>query len=625
MAADEPIPPRSAARAPDAGRFEFVASRRFAPYTLAQALGAFVDHLVLGALAGHAAAAFGKRALEAGAAGLLPGLALALPFLALSAVGGWLADRVAPARLIRWLKGVELALALLAVAALVSGRQSLLAAALVALGCRAALFGPVKLAILPRLLAPDERLDGVALTVAATMLAILAGATLGALAIGDGAAPRPFLPWAIGVAAAAGWLASLAIPATPALPDDEALARPRPASEWLIGRDGWREARARPAVWNGILGISWFWGFGAILLAMAPAALDGRVAPATAMAALAAGVLAGALLAMAAARRQVEIGLVPLGAFGMAVAGFAGWFAFGDEDAVARPWGALAALAALGASAGLYVVPLYGLLVSRVPVPRLGRATAANNVLNALVMLIAAGIAALALDAGAAPSAILLGALVAHALVTTYVFVLVPEFLLRLLAWLLANVLYRLEVQGRERIPREGPVLVVCNHVSYMDAIILLGAIPRPTRFVMYWKIFDQPLMKWIFRAARAIPIAGRSENAALMEQAFETVRAELDAGEVVGIFPEGGLTRDGAIAPFRPGVERILAANPVPVVPMALRGLWGSLFSRRHHYPIPRRFRARIALVIGEPVPPERATAAFLEQRVRELRGDWA
>jgi 1-acyl-sn-glycerol-3-phosphate acyltransferase len=606
-------------------RRRFVAGRRFAPYAIVQALTAVVDHLVLGALVAWFAAGLGERASHAGAAALLPGLALVLPFVLLSATGGGLADRLEPARLIRWIKAAELPLALLAIVALVSGRTPLLVVALVALGCRAALFGPVKLAILPRLLAPDERLDGVALTIASTLVAILAGAMLGARWIGAEGPAGPVLSWAIGAAAAGGALASLAIPATAKVEDAEARVRPNPASEWLIGRIGWREARARPAVWNGILGISWFWAFGAILLAMAPAALAGRVDPAAAMAALAAGVLAGALLAMAASRRLVEIGLVPLGAFGMAAAGVAGWFAFGDEDPVTRPWAALAAIVAFGASAGLYVVPLHGLLVTRVPWPRLGRAVAANNILNALLMLIAAGVVALALDLGVAPSTILLGAVVAHALVATYVFALVPEFLLRLLAWLLANVLYRLEVHGRDRIPAEGPLLIVCNHVSYMDAIILLGAIPRPTRFVMYWKIFDQPLMKWVFRAARAIPIAGRSENPELMEAAFATVRAELDAGEVVGIFPEGGLTRDGAIAPFRPGVERILASNPVPVVPMALRGLWGSLFSRRHRYPIPRRFRARIALVIGEPVPPGQATAAFLEQRVRELRGDWA
>jgi 1-acyl-sn-glycerol-3-phosphate acyltransferase len=152
-----------------------------------------------------------------------------------------------------------------------------------------------------------------------------------------------------------------------------------------------------------------------------------------------------------------------------------------------------------------------------------------------------------------------------------------------------------------------------------------MGAIRRPTRFVMYYKIYRMPLFGWLFRQARTIPIAGRKEDPEMMERAFAEVRKALAAGEIVGIFPEGGLTSDGTIQPFRAGVERILAADPVPVVPMALRGLWGSLFSRKDRLRYPRRFRSKIALVIGAPIAPADASAYALEQRVRELRGDWA
>ncbi|MFO0042429.1 MAG: 1-acyl-sn-glycerol-3-phosphate acyltransferase, partial [Pseudomonadota bacterium] len=206
-----------------------------------------------------------------------------------------------------------------------------------------------------------------------------------------------------------------------------------------------------------------------------------------------------------------------------------------------------------------------------------------------------------------------------------YIYTLVPEFLWRFVAWLLVGAMYRLEVHGRDKIPDQGACILVCNHVSFMDAVILMGAVRRPTRFVMYWKIFQIPVVKWLFRAARAIPIAGRGENEALMLRAFDVVDRELGAGEVVGIFPEGGITRDGTLQPFRPGIERMLAKRPVPVVPMALRGMWGSLFSRKDRLRLPRRFRSRIALVVGDPIPAGEVTAALLEQRVRELRGDWA
>jgi 1-acyl-sn-glycerol-3-phosphate acyltransferase len=587
---------------------------------MAHALGAVVDHLALAAVVAALTGALGARAGAAGVETLLPGLALLLPFLLVSAAGGRLADRLDKAVLFRRLKVAEVAIAALAIVAMGAGSIAGLALALVALGVRAALFGPVKLAILPQHLRRDELLDGTALAVAATVLAILVGAGLGTAL----ASSPMVLGAAVATGAVAGWLASLMIPAAPPAVGS-ASPEPSESLDGVLGRIGWSEVWRQPAVRNSVLGISWFWALGAVLVALAPEALAGRVAPSTALALGGLGVLVGALLAIAASRREVEIGLVPIGALGISLAGLAGWLALDPTPTPASTIAALAALAGVGVAAGLYVVPLYGLLLTRVPASRLGRAVAANNIANALLMLLAGTAASALLAAGATPGAILLGAVVANVLVAAWIFALVPEFLLRLLAWLLANVLYRLEVHGRDRIPAEGPVLIVCNHVSFVDAIILLGAIRRPTRFVMYWKIFDQPLMKWVFRAARAIPIAGRSENPDLMEAAFATVRAELDAGEVVGIFPEGGLTRDGAIAPFRPGVERILAANPVPVVPMALRGLWGSLFSRKHRFPIPRRFRARIALVIGEPIPPDRATAPYLEERVRELRGDWA
>ncbi|MFA7488436.1 MAG: lysophospholipid acyltransferase family protein, partial [Lysobacteraceae bacterium] len=168
---------------------------------------------------------------------------------------------------------------------------------------------------------------------------------------------------------------------------------------------------------------------------------------------------------------------------------------------------------------------------------------------------------------------------------------------------------------------------IVCNHVSYMDALLILGAVPRPTRFVMYYKIFDIPGMNIVFRATRAIPIASAKEDPELMERAFAQIDEALAQGELVCIFPEGGLTLDGDIAPFRKGVERILATRPVPVVPMALRGMWESMWSRRDsrlsRLRLPRRFRAHVELVVGEPMAPEQASAEALEARVRELRGD--
>jgi 1-acyl-sn-glycerol-3-phosphate acyltransferase len=213
-----------------------------------------------------------------------------------------------------------------------------------------------------------------------------------------------------------------------------------------------------------------------------------------------------------------------------------------------------------------------------------------------------------------------------NALVAAYIYTLLPEFLMRFLAWIIISVFYRVRPSGLENIPDEGPAVVVCNHVSFMDPIILGGSIRRPLRFVMYYKIFEIPFVNFFFRTAKAIPIASAREDQQLMDEAFDKVDAELAAGNVICIFPEGAITRDGEVQRFRPGIERIIARRAVPVIPVALGGLWGSWFSRDQSgrvRKIPGRLFAKVPVIIGEAVPPAEVTAARLELLVRNLRGD--
>jgi 1-acyl-sn-glycerol-3-phosphate acyltransferase len=283
----------------------------------------------------------------------------------------------------------------------------------------------------------------------------------------------------------------------------------------------------------------------------------------------------------------------------------------------------------IGLFAGLFIVPLFALVQSRTRRSELSRVIAGNNILNALFMVVSAGLGLGLTALGFSIPQIFLVVAVLNAAVAIYIYTLVPEFLMRFLSWLLINTLYRIRTEGLDHIPERGAALLVCNHVSYMDALIVGGSVRRPARFVMYHRIFKIPVLSFIFRTARAIPIAPAKEDPALLESAFAEVDRALAAGELVCIFPEGGLTSDGEIAAFRRGVERILERRPVPVIPMAIRGLWGSIFSRRRRAPgrmrLPRRFWSRLVLAVGAPVAPSEASAAVLEQNVRELRGAWA
>jgi 1-acyl-sn-glycerol-3-phosphate acyltransferase len=202
----------------------------------------------------------------------------------------------------------------------------------------------------------------------------------------------------------------------------------------------------------------------------------------------------------------------------------------------------------------------------------------------------------------------------------------VPEFLLRFVAWVLVHTFYRIRLVHAERIPEQGAAVLVCNHVSYVDAVVIMAESPRPIRFVMDHRIFRTRFAGWLFRHAKAIPIAPAHEDPVMLANAYEACAAALAEGELVCIFPEGKITRDGELNTFRHGVTQILERTPVPVIPMALRGLWGSVFSRhadaRWPRPLQKGVMSRLTLAVAEPLEPVAATPEALQEIVAELRG---
>ena len=214
-------------------------------------------------------------------------------------------------------------------------------------------------------------------------------------------------------------------------------------------------------------------------------------------------------------------------------------------------------------------------------------------------------------------------------MVAAYIYGLVPEFLIRFIVWMLVHSIYKLDKKDIDRIPSEGAALLICNHVSFVDALIITAACRRPIRFVMDHHIFRWPILSFVFKAGRAIPIAPAKEDPALMEKAFAEVSAALAAGELVAIFPEGKVTCDGELNAFRPGISRILQSNPVLVVPLALSGLWGSLFSRRDPSLGSRLAKARpfrkVSIAAGLTVAAENAEPETLRGMVLSLRGETA
>jgi 1-acyl-sn-glycerol-3-phosphate acyltransferase len=456
---------------------------------------------------------------------------------------------------------------------------------------------------------------------------------------------------AVIVLAITGNLLSRAIPAVPAsAPDLKVQWNPIPESIAIL-----KLARKQLAVRNSILGVSWFWFTGTVLTGNLPVYAETHLGGTStlyvfALAVFSIGVGVGSLLCEKLSARTVEIGLVPLGAIGMSACivhlALAPAIAAKGLDVtgfIAQPgsWRVVLDLAGIGLFSGFFVVPLFALIQSRSPREELSRVIAGMNIQNA-VFIVAAALGGVALQQalGWSIPQVFMALGIASIVVAAWIFSIVPEFLMRFLSWLLVRGLYRLKLHGIEKnVPDEGAALLVCNHVSFMDALVLAASTPRPVRFVMYYKIFNIPVMRWIFKTAKAIPIAGARENPELMQRAFDEVDAVLAEGELVCIFPEGALTKDGNIAPFKSGVERILRraaarGQVVPVVPMALRNMWGSMWSRRTNAKqgsaldrmrVPRRLRAHVDVVASEPVDGSIATAELLEAKVRALRGDAA
>jgi 1-acyl-sn-glycerol-3-phosphate acyltransferase len=624
-------------------QFGLLKQRRFLPFFLTQALGAFNDNVFKQALVILITTRI--VGLSQDDKSFWTNLAAALfilPFFLFSANAGQWAEKFEKARSIRRIKLLEVVVMGLAALGFWLDSLPVLLTALFLVGLQATLFGPLKYAILPQALRPEELVGGNALVEAGTFLAILVGTLLGGWMMNSYAAGPQIVATAIVGFALAGWWSSRAIPLAPATAPDLVLNW-NPVSE-TVRNLGY--LRGHTAVLNSVLGVSWFWFFGSVFIAQLPVYTqvylggDGSVISLT-LTLFSIGIGVGSLLCELLSRRTVEIGLVPLGALGLTVFGVDLFFARPEAAAVTglgwreflqQPGSLRVALdlALIGVFGGFYIVPLFALIQQRAPRDKLSRIIAANNILNAAFMVLAAILAIVLLRADFTVPELFLYTALLNAAVAVYIFALVPEFVTRFVSWVVIKLMYRVDIRGvEENVPDSGPAVIVCNHVSYMDALLLSGAIPRPVRFVMYYKIFQVPVMNLAFRAARAIPIAGAKEDPELMERAFAEIDAALAAGELVGIFPEGALTKDGDIAPFRPGVERILAARPVPVVPLALRGMWDSMWSKQdsrlRRMRLPRRFRARIEIVADAPIAPEHASATALEAKVREMRGDRA
>lgn len=613
-----------------------VTDRRFAPLYWTQFLGALNDNVFKNALVimvtfkNVTVWGLDKNSVVALAGGLF-----ILPFFLFSALAGQLTDKFEKSRLVRITKYWEVLIMLVAAAGFYTHHFEMLLIVLFLAGTQAAFFGPVKYSILPELVKPDELVAANANVESGTFLAILLG-TIGGGTLVSVPNSEFWITLVLLILAVLGVVSALGVPKVyGGAPDLKIEYNPLPGFGSL-----YRIINSQKAVFNSVLAISWFWFFGAAVLSVLPGFCKDMLnldehGVTLFLAMFTIGIGAGAFLCEKLSFGRVELGLVPIGSLGMTV--FVGdlyfarpmWEVTGDPitlSAFISTWAGMRMLVdffLMCVFAGFFILPLYTLIQERSHPDVRSRVIAANNIMNAIFMVVSSVMIMAFHARGMTYPQIFITMAIMNLVVSVYIYGVVPEFTLRFWSWVLARFIYRIRVRGEEHIPKTGPAILVCNHVSYIDWLVVAALVHRPVHFVMHYKFWGFPVIRNLMNQAGVIPIAGKKEDPEMLESAFAKISEALRNDELVCIFPEGAVTRDGTMAAFRPGVERALAADPVPVVPMALRGLWGTWFSFAGGNPFmrwPRHWMAKIELAIGPVVPPNQASAAELEKRVREL-----
>jgi len=624
-------------------QLHLLAERRFWPLFWTQFLGAFNDNLFKNALViliayrSMTLLGISSATIVVACAGIF-----IFPFFLFSATAGQLADHYPKWVLMRWVKVWEIGVMTLAGVGFAINSLALLLTVLFLMGMQSTFFGPAKYAILPELLDDETLVGGNALVAMATFLAILLGTITGGLVVAGGERWVSRLGLMVVAVATLGFVTSVFIKklpaANPGLP--VGLNPVKPTIDIL------RLTRRVHSVFLSVLAISWFWFLGASFLSLLPnfskdVLSGGETVVTLCLATFCVGIGSGSMLCERLSRRHLELGLVPLGSIGISVfavdLAFSGWRFVAPADGMLltvaeylrQPGGVhvLIDLFMIAVFSGFYTVPLMTFIQQRSARSERSRVIAGNNILNALLMVLSSFLLVGLLAAAVSIPGIFLILALLNAAVAIYIYTVIPEFLLRFVAWCLANILYRVRLDHPERIPLHGAAVVAANHISFIDSLLIASASPRPVQFIMDAAYARMPLVRFLFRGAKAIPISSTGNDPGLLERAYDRIAEELVAGELVCIFPEGEISSDGNLAPFHRGIEHIVRRTRVPVVPIALVGLWGSFFSRKGGRAMSRPFRrfwSRVEIRVGEPIRPENLTTQRAAEQIADL-GGWA
>ncbi|MGC1661305.1 MAG: acyl-[ACP]--phospholipid O-acyltransferase [Candidatus Acidiferrales bacterium] len=551
---------------------------------------------------------------------LVVGALFAIPFILFSLTGGYFADRYSKRSVVIGTKLMEVGVMTFAIAGLWLHSLPLECAAVFLISTQSALFGPSKYGLLPEIL-PETRLSwGNGILELGTFIGSITAVIAAGYLYQWFSGREQFAGLAFLGCTALGLATSFGISRVPAA-DPTREFRANPFADFA---GQLRTIRADRVLGWAVIGNTYLWFLAALLqFTIVVYGHDtlhvGESQISYPQAAVGIGIGLGSFAAGYLSGGKIEYGLIPLGALGMTVFG----------ALLYLPGLTLATtaihLSLLGFFGGFFAVPLNALIQHRPRPEEKGGVIAAANLLSFVGVFAAAG-AYYLFSSGLheTPRGVFLDGAVLTLVTTAYSIYLLPDSLLRLLLWMITHTIYRIRVEGRENIPQTGGALFVSNHMSLIDAILLLAAIDRPIRFLMFKGIYDHPAIKPFAKMLRVIPISSELRPREMIHSLREASGAIRD-GEIVCIFAEGQITRIGQMLPFRRGFERIMKGVDAPIVPVNLGGVWGSIFSferGRFVWKLPHSIPYPVTVSFGKQMPPS-ATPFEVREAVQELQSD--
>ncbi len=611
--------------------------RKFQPLFITQFLGAFNDNFFKNALAILITyRAYGVGGLDPKMMVALASALFILPFFLFSAVAGQLADRYSKSKIAYWTKVWEVAVMAVGACGMLFGHIPLLLFTLFMMGMQSAFFGPVKYSLLPELLEREELVKGNALVEMGTFVAILLGTVSGGILI---SLPVGGALWVsvviVGLSILGTW--------TSAYIPHRSSKDPSLKIDWNLISATFaiiKKSKREKSIWLSIMGISWFWAIGALFITIIP--LYGKevlklhpIATTLLLAIFSVGIGIGSMICEKLSHGRLEVGILPIGTIGMSLAAI-DLYSFGIPsipiDAGAsisefffRPyaWRVIMDLFILSAFGGLFIVPLYTLIQLRAKETERAQIIAANNILNSLFMVLAS-VALMIFFSFKRPfveSFLWIG--YANLFIACIIYFMVPEFFYRFICYLMTQAMYRVKLKGDKYIPLSGAAIIVANHVSFIDWLLLLAISPRPIRFVMHRQYYQMPLLRWFFKQNKLIEIASPLEDRQTFLRSFSQIAEHLDNGELICIFPEGEITRSGQLGEFKRGLIRVLDKHAVPVIPIYIGGMWGSIFSRGKQDHVFFRLWSPISITVGMPLlnPTLEQISAWMHLQKKESR----